>query len=138
MKNQDTIESNESVSFFTSLWRSQATAFMASATDFSIFLIAFHLIGIYYVTASGIGAVCGAVVSFYLGRTWAFNNRSSKISAQALRYACASGLSLVLNVYGIYLIAETFNLDETLSKIITSLLIGLMVNFPVFRYWVFR
>lgn len=131
-------DQSQSISFFTSLWRSQATAFIASATDFSVYVILLHLIGIYYVTASGISAICGAIVSFYLGRNWAFKNKNGKITNQMIKYAIASGLSLILNVYGIYFIVETFDLDETISKVVTSITIGLFVNFPVFRYWVFK
>ena len=126
------------VSFFTSLWRSQATAILATATDFSVYFILFHFINIYYVTSSGIGALCGAIVSFFLSRNWAFKSTDDPMRNQMVRYACASAVSLFLNVYGIYFIVETFGIEETKSKILTSILIGLFVNFPIFRYWVFR
>lgn len=98
----------------------------------------FHLIGIYYVTSSGIGAVCGALVSFFLSRHWAFKSTAKRLRGQMIRYACASGLSLVLNVYGIYFVTETIGCDETISKVVTSIFVGLFVNFPVFKYWVFK
>ena len=63
--NSNVNQSNGSVSFFTSLWRSQATSLMATGVDFTVFIILFHLVGIYYVTSSGIGAFCGAIVSFF-------------------------------------------------------------------------
>ena len=134
----DTTHKEQHVSFFTSLWRSQATAFMATAADFGIYFILFQFIGIYYVTASGIGAFCGAIVSFFLSRNWAFMSTDDKMRTQMLRYGCASGLSLFLNVYGIYFIVVTFDIKETIAKVLTSILIGLFINFPIFRYWVFR
>ena len=126
------------VSFFTSLWRSQATAVIATATDFSLYLILFYFASIYYVTASGIGAFCGAIVSFFLSRNWAFKSTDDLMRHQMVRYLCASGLSLFLNVYGIFFIVETLDIHETKAKVMTSILIGLFVNFPIFRYWVFR
>ena len=126
------------VSFLTSLWRSQATAIMATAVDFSVYFILFQFVSIYYVTASGIGAFCGAMVSFFLSRHWAFKSTDDRMRYQMMRYGCASGLSLFLNVYGIFFIVETFGIQETVAKVLTSTLIGLFINFPIFRYWVFR
>ena len=137
MSNHST-HKDQHVSFFTSLWRSQATAIMATAVDFSVYFVLFHFISIYYVTASGIGAFCGAIVSFFLSRNWAFKSTDDLMRNQMLRYGCASGISLFLNVYGIYFIVETFGIEETIAKVLTSILIGLFVNFPIFRYWVFR
>lgn len=134
----DSTHKDQQVTFFTSLWRSQATAFMASAADFSVYFVLFQLVGVYYVTASGIGAFCGAIVSFFLGRNWAFKSTDDRMRNQMMRYGCASGLSLFLNVYGIYFIVETFGIEETIAKVMTSILIGLFINFPIFRYWVFR
>lgn len=134
----DSTHKEHHVSFFTSLWRSQATAIMATATDFSVYFILFYFISIYYVTASGIGAFCGAIVSFFLSRNWAFKSTDDLMRYQMMRYGCASALSLFLNVYGIYFIVETFGIQETVSKATTSILIGLFINFPIFRYWVFR
>ncbi len=134
----DSTHKDQNVSFITSLWRSQATAIVATATDFSVYFILFHFISIYYVTASGIGAFCGAIVSFFLSRNWAFKSTDDLMRHQMIRYACASGFSLFLNIYGIYFIVETFDVEETAAKILTSILIGLFINFPIFRYWVFR
>lgn len=134
----DSAHKEQHVPFFTSLWRSQATAIMATATDFSIYFVLFHFVSIYYVTASGVGAFCGAIVSFFLSRNWAFKSTEDKMRNQMIRYGCASGISLFLNVYGIYFIVETFEIKETIAKVLTSILIGLFINFPIFRYWVFR
>ena len=134
----DSTHKNQQVTFFTSLWRSQATAIMATAADFSVYFVLFHFISIYYVTASGIGAFCGAIVSFFLSRHWAFKSTDDRMRSQMMRYGCASGLSLFLNVYGIYFVVETFGIEETIAKVLTSISIGLFINFPIFRYWVFR
>jgi len=137
MSNEST-HKNQQIAFFTSLWRSQATAIMATAADFSVYFVLFHFISTYYVTASGIGAFCGATLSFFLSRHWAFKSTDDRVSNQMIRYSCASGLSLFLNVYGIYFVVETFGIEETIAKVLTSISVGLFINFPIFRCWVFR
>lgn len=129
--------SGPKVPFFTSLWRSQATSLTSSSTDFVVFLIALHLLHIYYPVAAALGAVCGAIVSFYMGRNWAFKSQDGNLTTQAIKYAVTSGLSLLLNVAGLMFLVEQFGWDETLSKVIVSIIIGICVNFPMFRYWVF-
>jgi putative flippase GtrA len=111
---------------------------MATAADFSVYFVLFHFISTYYVTASGIGAFCGATLSFFLSRHWAFKSTEDRVRNQMIRYGCASGLSLFLNVYGIYFVVETFGIEETIAKVLTSISIGLFINFPIFRCWVFR
>lgn len=138
MPNSQEKTASAKVPFFTSLWRSQATSLTSSTTDLVVYVVALHVIGIYYPVAAAMGAVCGAIVSFYMGRNWAFKSQEGNLTIQAIKYAVTSGMSLVLNVSGLVWVVECFGWEETIGKVIVSIIIGICFNFPMFRYWVFK
>lgn len=131
-------ESDQKVPFVTSFWRSQATSLIASATDFGVYGFLLALIGINYAVASAIGNLCGAIVSFNLGRNWAFESKDGKITKQAIKYAIASICSAGLNTVVIVWLTKTLTIDPTVSKVISAILIGLTFNFLMFRYFVYK
>lgn len=125
--------------------RSQATALTATATDFlvTIGLKELSLLPLY---ASNLtGAFCGAVVSFLLLRNWAFNRKAAKWHGQVVRYGIASGLSLGLNTAGVLLLTalignqtSILGIEYFIPKIIMAILMGLTVNYWMFKHFVFR
>jgi putative flippase GtrA len=126
------------ISFKLSWLRSQAVALTATGVDFLVTIFLTELAGIWYVASNATGAFCGAVVSFMLCRNWAFNRRDRRWHFQAFRYACASGMSLLLNTGGVWFLTEAFCISYVVSKIIIATLIGVTFNFLMFRYFVFR
>jgi len=130
--------SNPKVPFFESFAKSQFSSIVATSVDFMVFLILKDLVGIYYVTASGISACFGAVVSFVLGRNWAFRRKDGKVTHQAIKYAITSGTSIVLNTAGIYFLTETLGTTPLVSKIIIAVLVGVFFNFLMYRYFVYK
>lgn len=133
--NSSTKDSN--VSFFTSLWRAQATSILSSTTDYLVFLF-LQFCGTFYVISTIGGAICGAIVSFNLSRNWAYKSTEKKVQTQAIKYACASGFSLLMNVAGMVLFVEQFKMNEEVSKLIIAVIVGLFINFPIYKYWVFK
>lgn len=113
-------------------------AFTATGTDFLVTIFLTEAVGIWYAWSNATGAFCGAVVSFLLCRAWVFNVRNSRWHRQAFRYTLASGLSLLLNTFGVWLLTENLNISYIFSKIIVATFIGLTINFLMFRYFVFK
>lgn len=118
--------------------RSQATALTATGTDFLVTILLKELAGIWYVASNATGALCGAVVSFLLLRHWAFQRHDQRWHGQAVRYVIASGLSLVLNTSGVWMLTETFDIQYIVSKVAMAVFMGLTVNFLMFKHFVFR
>ena len=129
---------SEKVPFLQSFFKSQASSFLATVTDFSVYFLLFKGIGLYYGLSSGIGAVFGAVVSFFLGRHWAFKRKDGKLSTQALKYAITSGLSVLINTSGMIWMTETLSISPDISKVVVALLVGIFFNFFMFRYFVYK
>jgi putative flippase GtrA len=126
------------VPFITSFIRSQMSSAIATAMDFAVFVFLTEIIKVYYVAAAAIAALAGAIISFFLGRNWAFSRRDGRLTHQAVKYIITSSTSLVLNTYGIYALTEYAGVQYIYSKIIISLLVGVFFNFFMYRYFVYK
>jgi len=118
--------------------RSFIVSVLATITDYIISLFLFHLGHINEVYSTAIGSFCGAFVSFYLGRTWAFQSRDGKISHHAVKYLIALGISIFLNSYGVFLLVKFASLPFILDRMIVTIVVGLVVNYQLFKRFVFK
>ena len=138
MENKPKSKNKEKVPFFTSFFRSQASSALATAVDFGSFGMLHYVLMLHYALSSGIGNICGAIISFYLGRNWAFKRSDGKISHQAIRYAITSVSSAFLNTSGVIFLTEKFTIEPVISKVIIAFFIGATFNFLMFRYFVYK
>ncbi len=113
-------------------------AFLGTAVDYAIFFILKDVFDIWYVYANIVGATFGAITNFLLGRYWAFDSKTDKITHQAFRYALVSAGSLLLNTAGLYLLTEYTALNSTISKVIAGILVAVTYNYLMQKYFVFR
>lgn len=121
-----------------SFYKSQASSLFATVVDMLVLIFCTEVLNIYYVWSTAIGAFCGAVVSFFLGRNWAFRKKDGGLTGQAIRYLITSSLSLALNTAGVFAITEYLGCQYIVSKLIISLLVGVFFNFFMFRYFVYK
>ncbi len=114
-------------------------ALAATTLDFTVLTTLTEVFSVYYVISTALGALCGGTLSFLLGRNWAFFNKANNIFGQAGRYLIANISSIALNTSGVYLLTEVISDNHYLvSKVIVASCIGLLYNFPMQRYFVFR
>ena len=92
---------------------------------------------VYYVLATALGALCGAITNFTLNKVWAFEHRHGRLRAQGARYALVSGGSLALNTGLVFSLTEYGGLRYLVSKAIAAVLVGWCWNYPLHRYFVF-
>jgi putative flippase GtrA len=120
------------------LGKHQIAALLATAVDFAVMIALVELASASPVVATVIGAACGAVTNFTLGRTAVFGATHDRIHAQALRYALVSATSLGLNALGMYLLSDKLGAHYVAARLATSLLVSVAWNFPLQRHFVFR
>lgn len=118
--------------------RSQVVSLISTAVDFFISILLVHYLSLYYVTATSLGSLAGAMTSFTLGRNWAFLNRHGHIRKQVLRFMVINLFSIFANTTGVFFFKESFDIPFIVSRIIVSILIGVFFNFFMNRYFVFR
>lgn len=125
-------------SLIVSFVRSQMVAIIATAVDFivTIGLKEFLLLG--YQTAVIIGAVCGGITGFLLGKYWAFVSLEAKTAVQALKYFPVMGASILLNFGGVVLLVDHLGIQYIIAKAIIATAIGIAFNFTLHRYYVFK
>jgi putative flippase GtrA len=138
MKDNINSKPKTKVPFFTSFFRSQASSAISTVFDFGSFGLLHYLFAVHYALSSGIGNICGAIVSFYLGRIWAFKSRDGKISHQVVKYTITSIASASINTIGVIYLTENFTLEPVWSKAIVALVVGATFNFLMFRYFVYK
>ena len=126
------------VPFVESFFKSQFSSIAATLVDFLTLIGLTELVGIYYLVSTAIASVAGAIVSFLLGRHWAFRRADRSILPQAQKYALASFCILLCNVGGMYLFTDIIGIQYVYSKIIVSIIIGVLISFPLFRYFVYK
>jgi putative flippase GtrA len=116
----------------------QVAAFIGTAVDFGMVIFLTEVFGVWYVISNAIGATCGAVTNFFLGRNWVFSSTKNKISHQALRYFLVATGSMILNTLGVYLLTEFTALNYISSKIIVAVFIAFTFNFLLQKHFVFK
>lgn len=115
----------------------QLSSLVATGVDYCVMILCVSVLGLSPVVGTIIGALCGAVTSFTLGRRWVFDARNGNLRGQALRYAAVSTLSLCGNAGGEWLLVRV-GLHYVLARVIASAVVGIGWNFPMHRHFVFR
>ena len=116
--------------------RSQVTALLATAVDFGLLLILVEIVGLYYVGAVALAAAAGAVANYVANRMWAFESIGA-VPAEVGRYVAVSTASLGWNVLLVWAITEQLGIVYLYSKVIVAILVGVLWNYPMHKYWVF-
>jgi len=118
--------------------KSQISAFIATAIDFICLVVLVEIFNVWYASATAIAALAGAISNFLLGRHWSFMATDDHWHGQAWRYSIVALGSLVLNTLGVYALTDLFTLQYLISKVITALVVGIVFNYPLHRYYVFK
>ena len=124
--------------FKESFLKSQVSSIASTIVDFTVLVILTEFFAVYYVHSKGIAAICGAVIGFFLGRNWAFRSQSGSLKYQSFKYILVSAVSWFLNVKGIYLLTEHYNLHYFVSNVIVAIIVAVFFNFIMYRYFVFK
>jgi putative flippase GtrA len=126
-------------SFWPVLGRHQISAAAATTVDFATMVLLVERLGIHPAPAAVIGSVIGAVVNFQLGRAWVFRRQVRPHGAiEVLRYAVVSGTSALLNGAGEHILHAVAGEGYVLARVVVSVSVGLLWNFPMQRSFVFR
>ena len=118
--------------------RSQVSAVAASAADFGLIFLLTEAFGVWYVLATALGTILGGVTSFLMNRHWGFEATSGRWREQAFRHGTSSAISMLLNTLGVWAVTEYAHVHYSISVFGVAILIGVFVNFPLQRHWVFR
>jgi putative flippase GtrA len=111
---------------------------LATSVDFAVFIVLNEIFDVYYITATVISAICGGVTAFIFNRNWVFFGRGKIFYRQLSNFILVWGGSIFLNTTGIFMMVQYLKIDEVISKIIVSVLVGVLFNFTMNKYYVFK
>ncbi len=125
-------------SALVSFFRYNLVALIATGLDFLILVLLTELLEVWYLISTIFAATCGALTAFLLGRYWVFVSIERKVHTQAFRFFIVAIGSIALNSFGVYAFTEFVALQYLISKIITSIIVGVGYNYLLGRYFVFN
>lgn len=124
--------------FLHVLGRHQLSSVIATVVDYAIMIVTVSVLGLGPVNGTVVGATCGAVTNFTLGRYFTFRRTEAAAHSQLLRYVVVSAGSLGWNALGEHVLAVEIRLQYIVARVLVGVLVGLLWNFPMHRYFVFR
>jgi len=118
--------------------KAQTASLIAWLVDLAVMKAGMIVFGLWYVLASFIGNVAGALTHFTLGRSWVFRKADRTVVRQVIRYAIVWCGYAALTAGVVYLFTDYMQLDPLLSKVLTSVLISVGYNYPLQKRFVFK
>jgi putative flippase GtrA len=119
------------------LGRHQIASVVSTVVDFGMMVVMVQLAHLSPVIGTGIGAACGALTNFQLGRHFTFVARDEHAAPQAARYALVSAASAGLNALGEYGLHDRLGVQYVAARAIVAIAVSFLWNFPLQRYFVF-
>jgi putative flippase GtrA len=103
---------------------------------FAIYTVLLKLFGVWYIAASAIGFVLGAVNGFLLNRRWTFAGHVGD-SLTPVRWGVVQGCGLALNLGLLYLFVDDAGVEKLLGQAFATAIVTVL-TFLVNRAWTFR
>jgi putative flippase GtrA len=103
---------------------------------FAIYTVLLKVFGVWYLAASAIGFVVGAINGFLLNRRWTFAGHVGD-SLTPVRWGVVQGCGLALNEGLLYLFVDGAGVEKLLSQAFATVIVTVLTFF-VNRAWTFR
>ncbi len=103
---------------------------------FAIYTVLLKGFGVWYLAASAIGFVVGAVNGFLLNRRWTFSGHVGD-ALTPVRWAVVQGCGLALNLGLLYLFVDGAGVEKLLGQAFATAIVT-VITFLVNRAWTFR
>jgi putative flippase GtrA len=117
--------------------KANVASLAASLCDFLMTMVLVQWCQVNVVMAAATGTVTGGIINFSIGRHWVFRAGDDKAVRQLGKYALVWAGNLLLNTGGVYVFACQAGLHYAISKVVTSLLVAFLYNYPLQKNFVF-
>lgn len=111
------------------LFKFQLSSFLSTLVDFSVTYLLTENLKIIYITSSVIGFISGGITNFLINKKWVFKINDTKKTKRVLLYVTVWIIGLLLNTLVLYLLTDIGKINYKYSKIIASLLVGIVFSF---------
>jgi putative flippase GtrA len=117
--------------------KTQAVSIVGSFADFLATIVLVEVFHCWYVAGNMAGNICGAITQFVLCRDWVFGPGGNKLPFQILKFVIVWIANLGLSAGGVYLITHFAGINYIISKLVTSAVLGVSVNYLLLKKFVF-
>ena len=118
--------------------RNTLTSCFTTALDFGVMTGLVELLHVHYVIAVFCGTVAGALSNFFINRHWSFEVGHIAGHWQLARFVPVQAGSSGLHTLGVWLLTSKSGLSYYYSKAIIALIVYLLWNYPLNKFFVFR
>lgn len=118
--------------------KANSASLVSSFCDYLVAILLKELLLLPAFFASIIGTMAGGVINFFINRQWVFRSYNASIYFQSKRYFIIWTGNLVLNAVGLYLLIDVAGFYYITAKVITSVLVAMMYNYPLQKKYVFK
>jgi putative flippase GtrA len=115
----------------------QAASILGSGIDFLLTYVLVECFHAWYLMGNFVGNIVGGSTQFLLCRNWAFRMPPGKIGVQALKFILVFVGNLILSASLVYGLTHFLGLHYMLSKLMSSILLGVSYNYFLQKYLVF-
>ncbi len=103
---------------------------------FAVYTVLLKVFGVWYLAASAIGFILGAINGFLLNRRWTFSGHVGD-ALTPVRWGVVQGCGLAVNEGLLYLFVHDARLDELVGQVCATIIVT-VATFFVNRAWTFR
>ncbi len=118
--------------------KANSASLVSSFCDYLVAILLKEVMLVPAFFASITGTMTGGVINFFINRQWVFRSCSTSIYFQSKRYFLIWSGNLLLNAVGLYLLIDVAGLYYTTAKVMTSVLVAVMYNYPLQKKYVFK
>jgi len=117
--------------------KAQASSLIGTSVDFVVTVSMVEVFGLGYVLSSVMGNVLGAITQFTLARNFVFEKTNRSLWSQGLKYVLVWTGYLVGSAILLGTFTDGLGLHFLISKIIVSMLMGIVYNYILQKNFVF-
>jgi putative flippase GtrA len=117
--------------------KANMASLVASGSDFLMTVLLVQWCKADVVVAAVMGTITGGVINFLIGRHWVFQAGDGRAVRQLFKYGLVWTGNLLLNTGGMYLLTVGAGFYYIGSKVVTSLLVAFLYNYPLQKNFVF-
>ena len=118
--------------------KAQVTAQVATLIDFALSLVLAEGLGMWYVTASFLGALSGGISNCAMNYRWVFNAEGLNKGSVAWKYMIVWTGSIVLNTLGTYALTELSSQYFMFAKVVVAVFVAIFWNYQLQRLFVYK
>ncbi|MDR2027545.1 MAG: GtrA family protein [Prevotellaceae bacterium] len=110
--------------------------------DYGIMILLTEYTGLHYTVSIAIACTLGAIMNFSVNKKWTFYSKKTSyefsLPQQLWRFIFVVLSSIGLKMLGTYFLTAFVHIDYKISRLITDMIVSVLYNYMLQRYWVFK